>query len=282
LATGEFRDANCEHMAEILREYYGIEISARTLRRILAEAGIRSAYKRKVCRKRRSRDRMAQEGLLVQCDASPYAWLEDRGPELDLHGSIDDATGKVLALYFRPHEDLYGYLQALKQMVVHHGVPKSFYSDRHTIFFSPKKDKLSIEEELAGKTVALTQATKGSTISYYGRTYQLVDTKGRTAALTPRSKVVVLTHLDGSISALNQDSSFLLREFTAPEPEAESKKRTPKQSAEPPKPAPDHLVAPSTDNITVSQPSGNLLQAQGAQPPRVAIVKRETAFQRTG
>ena len=37
------------------------------------------------------------------------------------------------------------------------GIPVSLYSDRHSIFFSPKKDKLSLEEQLAGKRVNLTQ-----------------------------------------------------------------------------------------------------------------------------
>jgi hypothetical protein len=35
----------------------------------------------------------AQMGTLVQLDASVFAWLETRGPQLTLHGAIDDATG---------------------------------------------------------------------------------------------------------------------------------------------------------------------------------------------
>lgn len=333
LATGKLRDASSEHIAELLFELHGIKVSPRTTRRVLAQAGIR-LHKRKVCRKRRSRERMAQEGLLVQGDASPYTWFEERGPKASLHGFIDDATGKVLALYFRPQEDLLGYFQVLSQMVLDYGIPQSLYTDRHSIFFSPKKDKLSIEEELAGKTVALTQfgkaldelginhiaarspeakgrierlwrtlqsrlvvelrlhnicsideanaflpgfidrfnrrfavepadpvsafapaptkdvlnriiayrderrATKGSTISYLGRTYQLIDARGQAVALTPRSKVVVLTHLDGSISAVNQNKYYGLRVFNPPKakPETTVSKTPPKPAI----PAPDH------------------------------------------
>lgn len=97
---------------------------------------------------------------MVQADASPYAWLEDRGPKINLHGSIDDGTSKILALCFRPEEDLYGYLVILKQTVENHGIPVSLYTDGHSIFFSPKKDKLTVDEELAGKTVSLTQFGK--------------------------------------------------------------------------------------------------------------------------
>jgi hypothetical protein len=31
-------------------------------------------------------------GALVQVDASPFDWLEGRGPAMSLHGAIDDAT----------------------------------------------------------------------------------------------------------------------------------------------------------------------------------------------
>jgi hypothetical protein len=35
---------------------------------------------------------------LVQLDASPFAWFEERGPQAALHGLIDDATSTPLAL----------------------------------------------------------------------------------------------------------------------------------------------------------------------------------------
>jgi hypothetical protein len=100
---------------------------------------------------------MPQAGMLVQMDASPFAWLEDRGPNMSLHGAIDDATGMVLGLHFRPKEDTLGYLTVLNKMVAKHGVPRSLYSDGYTIFFSPKHNKLTLEDELAGKQVNLTQ-----------------------------------------------------------------------------------------------------------------------------
>lgn len=157
LAIGLYKDASCEQLAELIAEDHGITVSSRSVRRILHAAGIPLKYARRPAKKRRSRDRMPAAGMLVQADASPFKWFEERGPMATLHGIIDDATGKVLALFFRPTEDSFGYFMALFQMLVNFGIPKAFYSDRHTIFFSPKKDKLSIEEELAGKKVALTQ-----------------------------------------------------------------------------------------------------------------------------
>ena len=75
---------------------------------------------------------------------------------MSLHGIIDDDTGKIFGFYLWMEEDNIGYLQVLFQMLKNYGIFCSFYSDRHFVFFSFKKDKLYIEEELAGKIVKLT------------------------------------------------------------------------------------------------------------------------------
>ena len=178
LATKDYRDASYQHMAELLKNRDGIFVSAKTIGRILTEAGIPHRHTHKAARRRRSRDRMPQAGMLVQIDASPFAWLEDRGPVMSLHGAIDDATGMVLGLSFRLQEDTLGYMRVLKQMITKHGVPRSLYSDCHTIFFSPKHNKLSVEEELAGKKVNLTQ---------FGRALEQLNI-AHIRALSPQAK----------------------------------------------------------------------------------------------
>lgn len=93
---------------------------------------------------------------MVQLDASPFSWLSD-GKTYHLYGVIDDATGQVLALYLARSECLEGYFQIVRLMLLDFGIPVSIYSDCHSIFFSPKTDKLSLEDQLAGKRVNLTQ-----------------------------------------------------------------------------------------------------------------------------
>jgi hypothetical protein len=66
---------------------------------------------------------------------------------LNLHGAIDDATGAILGLYLSRSECLNGYFEIARQLIGNAGIPLSKYTDRHTIFFSPKR-KLSIEEQL--------------------------------------------------------------------------------------------------------------------------------------
>ena len=210
-ALAEFKGASCNHMADLLARFDHISVSPRSIRRILGAAGIPNPHSHKAPRRRRSRERMPQAGLLVQCDASDFAWLEDRGPKFTLHGAIDDATSMVLGLYFRPTEDLHGYLQLLRQVVVNHGVPRSLYSDRHTIFFSPKKDKLSLQDELAGKKVSLTQF--GQALEKFGIIHipaRSPQAKGRIERLwrTLQANLLIELRVAG-ISSLEQANAFL-------------------------------------------------------------------------
>lgn len=50
-----------------------------------------------------------------------------------------------------PPECLEGYWSVLHQGITAYGIPVALYVDRHTIFRSPKADKLTIDEELAGE-----------------------------------------------------------------------------------------------------------------------------------
>src|ERR1700747_2685004 len=94
--------------------------------------------------------RGAARGQLVQLDASPFAWLEDRGPAAALHGLIDDATSIPLALWFRPTEDLHGYLTVLGQTCRTYGVPVTLYGDRLSVFVRNDRH-WTLEEELRGQ-----------------------------------------------------------------------------------------------------------------------------------
>ncbi len=212
LAQGLYKDASAQHMSELLAERQSVNMSSKSVRRILKERGIPNPHSCKQHRRRRkSRDRAPKLGMLVQMDASPFAWIEDRGPKLDLHGAIDDATGKVLGLHFRPNEDLRGYLEVLRYMAIHFGIPGALYTDGHTIFFSPKKDKLTIEEELAGKQVALTQL--GRVIDELGIIHihaRSPQAKGRIERLweTLQSRLKVEMRIAG-ISTIEEANAFL-------------------------------------------------------------------------
>lgn len=88
-------------------------------------------------------------GAMIQVDASPFAWLEDRGPALTLVGAIDDATGAIVGLTFRPTEDLHGYAEVFQQVFVTYGLPVSVYGDGINILVR-NDGHWTVEEELQG------------------------------------------------------------------------------------------------------------------------------------
>ena len=151
-----YAQANFQHFQELLAEYEGIKISYAALYDLLTKSGLKSPKRRRRFKVHRRRKRKEAAGLLVQLDASPFGWLSD-GKAYHLHGGIDDATGQVMGLYLAESECLEGYFQTMHLMLERFGIPVSLYSDRHSIFFSPQKDKLSLEDQLTGKRVNLTQ-----------------------------------------------------------------------------------------------------------------------------
>jgi transposase len=147
--AGKYHDLNVCHLQELLEHAEQITIGRSTLDRLLKAAGLRKPAKTGPPVHRRRRERRAAEGMLLQIDGSPFDWLEGRGPTASLIGAIDDATGKIVFLGFRPTEDQVGYLLLLRSVAQHYGLPMALYHDRHTILRSPKQPTL--EDQLAGQ-----------------------------------------------------------------------------------------------------------------------------------
>ena len=96
----------------------------------------------------------------MQIDGSPFAWLETRGPTLMLLGAIDDATGEILALQFRPAEDVHGYATLFQQLFLTHGVPLALYGDRLNLLVR-NDPHWSLPEQLAGEVLAGADPARG-------------------------------------------------------------------------------------------------------------------------
>ena len=138
LARGELSDINDTHLSEILWREEKIRVSRPTLRRILREAGLPPKLKRRRPKHRSRRERKEAFGMMLQIDGSPHNWLEGRGPRLTLIGAKDDATSFVWAR-FEEAETTWGYMDLMRDVFLSKGLPLSLYSDRHTIFHSPKE-----------------------------------------------------------------------------------------------------------------------------------------------
>jgi hypothetical protein len=59
----------------------------------------------------------------------PHERFEDRGPRCTLLVFVDDATGRLMQLYFARSESTFDYFAATTEYVRRHGRPVAFYSD---------------------------------------------------------------------------------------------------------------------------------------------------------
>ena len=137
------------HVTEKLREVEGLQVGRESVRQIRQALGQPTKHPRRAPRHRRRRLPAARVGSLVLLDASPAAWLGADRPPLTLHGAIDDASGDVLALHFRPTEDLHGYAVVLETVFTTRGLPVACYGDGTTILVR-SDPHWSLEEELRG------------------------------------------------------------------------------------------------------------------------------------
>ena len=134
LARTRYQGANHTHLSELLNEREGIHIGRTTLRRILLDAGLSSPRRRRPPKHRVRRQRMAQEGMLIQLDGSYHRWLGESGPQFTLLLAVDDATGTVVNALFCEQESARNYFLMTQELVQNYGAPVALYVDRHTVF----------------------------------------------------------------------------------------------------------------------------------------------------
>ena len=119
---------------EKLSEVHHLDLGRETVRGLMIHAGLwhpRRAHKPVI---HPLRERRAQLGDLVQIDGSPFAWFEDRAPTCTLLVCIDDATGRLLDLLFTEAESTFSYFEVTEHYFKLHGKPRSFYSDKLSVF----------------------------------------------------------------------------------------------------------------------------------------------------
>jgi transposase len=148
LVHERYTEVNDQHLCELLEREHSIQVHPEALRRHLRAAGIAPKRKRRARKFRQRRERRAASGMLLQVDASRHDWLEGRAEHLTLVGAKDDATGEVWAR-FCESESCWSYLSLMRAIFLSAGVPLSLYSDRHTIFHSPREP--TVIEQLANQ-----------------------------------------------------------------------------------------------------------------------------------
>ena len=154
-----YRDFGPTLAHEKLVEVDGLKLSDESVRRLMIAEGLWKPKRAKQPEAHQMRERRACLGELVQIDGSEHAWFEDRGPKCTLLVFIDDATGRLLELWFVPHESFFGYCEAARHYFQRCGKPVAFYSDKHGIFRVNQEQTLGL----------------GSGLTQFGRAMQELD-----------------------------------------------------------------------------------------------------------
>jgi transposase len=126
----------------------GLKVSRETLRKRLIEAGLWKPRRQRVKAVHVWRERRAAFGELVMMDSSPYRWLEERGPELQLIALIDDATSRIWGR-FAEHDSTEENFRTLEGWLRRQGRPVALYTDKNSLFV--KNQPAGLEEQLRGQ-----------------------------------------------------------------------------------------------------------------------------------
>jgi len=155
---------------EKLSEVHQLKLSVETVRKLMMVTGLWKSKRAKKLVVHQMRARRACPGELVQIDGSPHKWFEERGPSCTLLVFIDDATGRLMELYFASAETMFSYSEAVRRYLTQYGKPMALYSDKNGIF------KVNIKNALSG--TGMTQ---------FGRAMKELDIK-ILCANTPQAK----------------------------------------------------------------------------------------------
>lgn len=213
LARTRYTGVNHTHLTELLAEREGVVLSRSSVRNILMSAGMESPRRRRPPRHRIRRERLPQEGMLLQIDGSIHDWLEDRGPRMTLLLAIDDATGTVPAALFREQEDGHGYFCLLRTIIERKGIPMALYNDRHAVFWDVRGSR-NLKGEEPGNRRRLTQFGRAmqdlGVVQVFARSPQA---KGRVERAAGTFQDRLLSELRLAGASTMEEANRVLREF---------------------------------------------------------------------
>ena len=134
LIYSQYHDFGPTLAHEKLTEKHGLKLSVETVRKLMITEGLWKPKKARKLVVHQMRERRACRGELVQLDGSPHQWFEERGEVCTLLVYINDATGRLMELYFTPSETTFSYFAATQRYLTRNGKPVAFYSDKNSIF----------------------------------------------------------------------------------------------------------------------------------------------------
>jgi len=134
LLKSKYPDFKPGFATEQLAKRNKINRDPKTIRQIMIDIKLWKPRKEKVGSEHRAwRPRKENYGAMIQYDGSYEYWFEGRGPRCCLLASIDDATGKVDAV-FGQDEGTLPTMKYWQGYIEKHGKPKSVYVDKFSTY----------------------------------------------------------------------------------------------------------------------------------------------------
>lgn len=127
LIKTRYPDFNLLHAHEILRDAHNINVSYMTLLHWCRAAGLGKRKRRRTSKARLQRERMANEGILLQMDGSHHKW--NGKDEWCLISLIDDATSNIPCGQFYDGETSWNCMHLLRNLFETRGLPEFLYTD---------------------------------------------------------------------------------------------------------------------------------------------------------
>lgn len=130
---------NARHFSSTVRREHGVKLSYSCVKQILQGAGL-VKKRRSRGRHRRRRERRPRFGEMLHLDGSRHVWLA-LVPEAKqtLIQVVDDATSRLLYAQLWDGETSCAVMTAMRDVVLEHGIPEAFYTDRASWAFETPK-----------------------------------------------------------------------------------------------------------------------------------------------
>ena len=153
ICKDRYHDFNRTHALEFLNEKEKIKIPKDTFNRICNRNNIlKKRLKKRRSKIKRRRDRMPEQGLMIQLDGSPHRWFGLRKTCLLI--AIDDANSEIIYGEFSPTETTFACMNVIKGVLKNRGSFEVLYVDKAGIYgrdqqslFSTKRDGFSNMKE---------------------------------------------------------------------------------------------------------------------------------------
>jgi hypothetical protein len=210
---GSFNDT---HFTEMLFEREKIVLCRETVRNMRREAGIKPKCKRRARKHHKRRPRKASEGLMILWDGSPHRWFGQEAAPCCCMTAIDDATSKIVGLFFTEAECSWAYLELLRRVIADYGVPARIYQDCHSSL-KRNDDFWSIDEQLAGRQEPTQVGVALDTLDIGPAFAKTPQAKGRVERLfkTLQDRLGAMLELDGikEIAGANEYAQAFVGRF---------------------------------------------------------------------